>query len=371
MKVLILHPPLYPMNHRLFEELGKYVELVVYCFGEHPMFHKDWLVKEFQNEAKNYKIVIVHKGITSFKKQFNFQAFMGLIKEKPDIVISVAFWIPSVYSSLLRKILNFKFIIMTDAITITEQSIKKSKLQLRKLICDNTDVVIAASDLTIQYIQTLSSKVVIKKSLQTVDINYWKKSLIQIDDKDKLRKALNLPIDKTILLSVGNFFSLKNWESVLEEMQFLEDFHYILIGSGELEKSYALYIQENNLNDKVSLLSSKNGIELIRYFKASDIFMFPSFRDTFGYVVPEALISGLPVICSSQAGASSLIENGFNGYVINPNLSFQKEIELVQANLTQMSANAIESISRCTLENRVNEFYTIFKNILKVPKNDI
>ena len=53
------------------------------------------------------------------------------------------------------------------------------------------------------------------------------------------------------------------------------------------------------------------------------------------------------------------------------NEDVQKEIELVQANLTQMSANAIESISRYTLENRVNEFYTIFKNILKVPKNDI
>jgi len=363
MKVLIYHPPLYPMNHRLFEELGKYVELVVYCFGEHPMFHKDWLAKEFQNEAKNYKIVIIHKGITSFKKQFNFQAFMGLIKEKPDVVMSVAFWIPSVYSSLLRKILNFKFIIMTDAITITEQNIKKSKLQLRKLICDNSDVVIAASDLTTQYIHILSNKVSVKKSLQTIDISYWKTSLKQIEEKVELQQILNLPVNKTILLSVGNFFPLKNWESVLEQIQLLENCHYVLIGSGQLEKSYIEYIQENNLQDKVSLISSKNGIELIKYFKAADIFVFPSLKDTFGYVVPEALISGLPVICSNQAGASSLIQDGFNGYIINPNNSFQKEIQLVQANLTQMRTNAIASISHFTLENKALEYKKILEEL--------
>ena len=61
--------------------------------------------------------------------------------------------------------------------------------------------------------------------------------------------------------------------------------------------------------------------------KAADAFVFPTLQDQFGYVVIEALASGLPVICSKKAGVSSIIENGKNGYLVNPEGNFAKKIE--------------------------------------------
>jgi len=364
MKVVILHPPLYPMNHALFDLLGQYVELVVYCFGNHPKLHPNWLTSEYQKEAKNYKIVLLNNGISTFKSQFNFKAFMSLIKEKPDVVMSVAFWIPSLYSSLLSRVLDFKFIVVTDAILETDKGISSLKRKVRQVICKNTNVVISASDLTTKYIETINKDTKVMKSLQTIDLKNWKESLLNLEDKNTLRKALNIPVDQTVILSVGAFISLKNWESVFKHIKELENYHYVLIGAGILEETYLAYIKNNKLEDRISIVSRKEGLELKKYFKSSDIFIFPSIKDTFGYVVPEALISGLPVICSDKAGASSLLEDGINGYVVNSKNDFLQEIEAIKKNIGIMSLNSVKSIEKYTMQNKAKEYYKILQEVL-------
>jgi UDP-glucose:(heptosyl)LPS alpha-1,3-glucosyltransferase len=50
-----------------------------------------------------------------------------------------------------------------------------------------------------------------------------------------------------------------------------------------------------------------------RYYAGADVFLFPSFYDTFGMVVAEAMASGLPVVTSRSAGAAELIVPGESG----------------------------------------------------------
>jgi len=53
-------------------------------------------------------------------------------------------------------------------------------------------------------------------------------------------------------------------------------------------------------------------------FTKSDVLMFPTLSDGFGMVVTEAFAHGLPVITTSQAGASDLVQHGRNGLIIEP-----------------------------------------------------
>jgi UDP-glucose:(heptosyl)LPS alpha-1,3-glucosyltransferase len=62
-----------------------------------------------------------------------------------------------------------------------------------------------------------------------------------------------------------------------------------------------------------------------RYYAASDAFVLPSHYDSFALVVTEAMASELPVIVSSEAGASELIRDGVNGLLLE---DFEDSAEL-------------------------------------------
>lgn len=362
MKVVVLHPPLYPINHALFNLLGQYVDLTVYNFGEYPRLHENWSIYNFQKQVKNYEIKIFGSGPISYRTQIDPRFILELKKDKPEIVISVAFWFPSLYASLLKKIFGYTFLISTDAILETEKNISKTRKFIRRIICRNTDAFISASNLTSEYLSYLYPNIDIKFSLQTIDVNTWTRALNSLPRKRLLRDELDLPTDKTILLGVGGFTVKKNWEAVFNQMEELNDCIFILIGSGELKNEYENRINMD-LKDKVRVVSRKEGIELKKYFKASDIFIFPSLYDQFGYVVLEALSSGLPVVCSKNAGASSLIQDGKNGFVIDPNKEFSDEIKIIISNLEGFQQAAPHTMEKFTLENKAEEMLDIFRAI--------
>ncbi len=75
----------------------------------------------------------------------------------------------------------------------------------------------------------------------------------------------------------------------------------------------ALSVQEG-VADRVHLLPASDQIE--RFYAAADLFVFPTFYDSFGLVAAEAMASGLPIICSTAAGAAELIQDEVNGLLV-------------------------------------------------------
>jgi glycosyltransferase involved in cell wall biosynthesis len=365
MKVLVLHPPMYPINYDFYNYLGKNINLVIFQFGEYPNDHPTWSAKKLANKKKFFKLKIFGTGSDSFRNQLYAFKIKEIISIKPDIVLSIAFWLPSFYYSILSKFCNFKFLILTNAIPASESNNSFMRTLYRKIICINSDALISASNLTTKYLNSLSISTKQYLSIQTIDTDIWQNQLLELDNKSQLREELKLPKNKTILLSVGNFILLKNWNSVFKQINYVNNCFYILIGSGELKEDYLQFITKNNLTDKVLIVSKKEQHELQKYYKASDIFIFPSFKDTFGFVVLEALASSIPVICSSKVGASCLITNDYNGYIINPNENFDESISKCITNITVMKKNALNSVKDKTLTNRAKEFYSIFKEVLK------
>lgn len=51
-------------------------------------------------------------------------------------------------------------------------------------------------------------------------------------------------------------------------------------------------------------------------YGAMSVLVHPSLSDGFGYVVAEAMASGVPVIVTDNTGAADLVEDGVNGYVV-------------------------------------------------------
>jgi glycosyltransferase involved in cell wall biosynthesis len=58
--------------------------------------------------------------------------------------------------------------------------------------------------------------------------------------------------------------------------------------------------------------------QMEREYQAASILVFPTLCDGFGLVVSEALAHGLPVLTTPNAGASQLIHEGQNGFLVPP-----------------------------------------------------
>ena len=87
------------------------------------------------------------------------------------------------------------------------------------------------------------------------------------------------------------------------------DYRFLIIGEGA-ERNWL-----RSTMKCAELPGVKRGEELARAFASMDVFVFPSFTDTFGNVVVEAMASGVPPIVASGGGPKFLFEHETEGLV--------------------------------------------------------
>lgn len=83
---------------------------------------------------------------------------------------------------------------------------------------------------------------------------------------------------------------------------------FLIVGSGPEESRIRKVIRDLDLDGKVEIRGWMPRRDVVREMKASDVFLFPSFRDGGGAVIVEAMASGKPVICLDTAGPGFHIE---------------------------------------------------------------
>lgn len=76
-------------------------------------------------------------------------------------------------------------------------------------------------------------------------------------------------------------------------------------------------IAEHNLTERVFLIGRIN--EAAKLLPALDIFILPSKSESFGYVLIEAGLAGVPTIATAVGGITDFMTNQENGLLIPPN----------------------------------------------------
>jgi glycosyltransferase involved in cell wall biosynthesis len=117
-------------------------------------------------------------------------------------------------------------------------------------------------------------------------------------DRAECRRALGLPRDALVGAFIGSLHPMKNFPMVRALIQELPELHWIIALRGDLPK-------EPLPSPNVLLIQDVPSEMVPQIFSAADFSLCPSAYEPFGYVVPEALSCGTPVI-ASPGGASSL-----------------------------------------------------------------
>ncbi len=129
-----------------------------------------------------------------------------------------------------------------------------------------------------------------------------------IDDRSVKRRELGVPEDAKLLLSVGELNDNKNHEMVIKAIDCL-DVYYIIVGAGDKEEYLRSVIESKGLDDRIKLLGYRTDVREL--YSASDIFVFPSYREGLSVSLMEAMASSLPIACSAIRGNVDLVdENG-------------------------------------------------------------
>jgi glycosyltransferase involved in cell wall biosynthesis len=68
------------------------------------------------------------------------------------------------------------------------------------------------------------------------------------------------------------------------------------------------------------------GEQLARAYASMDAFLFPSFTDTFGNVILEAMASGVPAVVASGGGPKFLVDHGKTGFVAGTEEEFMTAV---------------------------------------------
>ena len=103
-------------------------------------------------------------------------------------------------------------------------------------------------------------------------------------DKSSLREDLGLPQDKFLVLSVGNDRPWKNLERAFKSVETLgSDYMFVRVGRGVRNERVFLNVDQKKLN---------------MLYNASDVLLFPSLEEGFGFPLVEAFSVGLPTVVS-------------------------------------------------------------------------
>lgn len=133
-------------------------------------------------------------------------------------------------------------------------------------------------------------------------------------ENDLLKEEFGLE-DKPIVLFVGNLIKRKNVDSLLEAKKFAKsDYYLVIVGDGPLFKKLKKKVDEDNIRD-VIFTGSRDDVEDI--IPGCDVLVLPSFSESFGLVLIEALACGKPVIGSDVGGITEIITDDV-GRLVDP-----------------------------------------------------
>lgn len=224
-------------------------------------------------------------GFFGFFVQFyNILKLILIKKDTYDLIISRGY----VLTFLAALVYGLKVVYIVPAVIYYQNEKSKKKIL----------------DCIIQYLSFLFSKknyVFTEKVANQVDKQLFgmkKSEIINVginvsrfydkrNMKNSLLEELKIPKDKKVVLCLGRFSEVKNFNMALQAISFLdESFILLLVGEGPELDAYKKYVEKNNLHKRVLIYGATNKPE--NFYAISDIFLMLSRYEAFGQVLLEA-----------------------------------------------------------------------------------
>jgi 1,2-diacylglycerol-3-alpha-glucose alpha-1,2-glucosyltransferase len=189
-------------------------------------------------------------------------------------------------------------------------------------------------------------------------------------DEEKVKafkKYFSLKDDDKVVLAVGLYFERKGLLDFVEVAKALPDYKFIWFGSTPLyliPKAIRNAIENHPPN--VIFPGYISGALIEGAFIASDVFFFPSYEETEGIVVLEALSARQEVIVRNIGVYDGWLVDQENCYMGNNNQEFVKLIQgVVEKKLPPLAAQGYEVAKQRSIDSIGQQLKTVYNKVLE------
>jgi glycosyltransferase involved in cell wall biosynthesis len=226
---------------------------------------------------------------------------------------------------------------------------------------------------------------VLKHAAYVTPINYGNYELFTT--KYQLINVLHIPLgfDESFLkyqrakdhknvriITIAKLIPLKNIDKVIIALSKLKsgyDFEYTIVGEGPERNSLGLLIKKYNLESRIKLLGHIDHHKIPDILSENDIYVMPSYFETFGRVFFEAMATGLPVICAKYSGIYGFFKEMYEGISVNHkninDLTHKLELLISDKNLRDnIGKNGRKLVKKYTWKNLAVEYNKLYNNSL-------
>ncbi|HBH35123.1 MAG TPA: glycosyl transferase family 1 [Gammaproteobacteria bacterium] len=185
--------------------------------------------------------------------------------------------------------------------------------------------------------------------------------------RQSTRTQLGLLPDDPVLISVGSGFYRKGVATTLRALAETPAWKLIIVGKEKEQKRYQKLCNDLGVRKRVFFVGVQQDVR--PFYAAADLLAHPALYDPFPNVVLEAMACGIGIITSDKCGASEVISEGENGYVIPPGEHLQLGRILEQCNdhdmLQQLGGNAYQTAMHFTVERMTDSLVSLYASILE------
>jgi glycosyltransferase involved in cell wall biosynthesis len=152
---------------------------------------------------------------------------------------------------------------------------------------------------------------------RSVDSDFFEEQYRQLD-REQCRRQLGIGGEQLVILFSGKFTPIKDPFVLLEAVARLEGKERVtllMLGEGDLRERIQSRAREV-LSDRAIFPGFVNQTQLGRYYRAADICVLPSISESWGLVINETMIFGLPAVVSKGVTCGpDLVLEGQTGFV--------------------------------------------------------
>lgn len=275
----------------------------------------------------------IHVYNINMAREINlFSDFISLVKmmcfffrEKPDIVhgSSPKGALLSMLASYICRVPNRIYTVTGLRFETTKGLFRKFLIFVERINCFCATKIIPEGEgvkktLIENKITQKPLNVILNGNINGIDTSYFSPNSVS-SSKETIRNQLSISNESFVFIFVGRLVKDKGINELIHSfLKIQKDFDCSLIVLGDLEQVNMISLESKNeilTNSNIKYIGYVDDIR--PYLKASDAFVFPSYREGFPNVLLQASSMCLPSIVTNISGSNEIIIDKRSGLIIS------------------------------------------------------